>query len=79
MGCSVHTGLSGVPKFLKLVWLQLWDVENFISFQKVQDHRNRSSELKVMAKIRQASTGYPVHTGPSGAPSSEAPTTTFNG
>jgi hypothetical protein len=27
-----------------------------------------------MAKIRQASMGCPVHTGPSGAPSSKAPT-----
>jgi hypothetical protein len=35
--------------------------------KKVQDHQNRSSELKVMAKIRQASTTCPVHTGPSGA------------
>jgi hypothetical protein len=30
----VQIGLSGVPNFLKLVWLQLWDVENFISFPK---------------------------------------------
>jgi hypothetical protein len=34
MGCPVHTGLSGVPNLLKLVWIQLWDVENFISFPK---------------------------------------------
>jgi hypothetical protein len=34
MGCPVHTGLSGVPNLLKLVWLQLLDVENFISFPK---------------------------------------------
>jgi hypothetical protein len=34
MGCPVHIGLSGVPNLLKLVWIQLWDVENFISFPK---------------------------------------------
>jgi hypothetical protein len=34
MRCPVHTGLSGVPNLLKLIWLQLWDVESFISFPK---------------------------------------------
>jgi hypothetical protein len=36
--------------------------------KKVQDQRNRSLELNVMAKIRQASMGCPMHTGLSGAP-----------
>jgi hypothetical protein len=34
MVCPVHTRQSGVPNLLKLVWLQLLDVENFISFPK---------------------------------------------
>ena len=46
MGCPVHTGLSGVPNLLKLVWLQLWDVENFISFPK----STRSSKSEFGAK-----------------------------
>jgi hypothetical protein len=46
MGCPVHTRLSGVPNFLKLVWLQLWDVENFISFPK----STRSSKSEFEAK-----------------------------
>jgi hypothetical protein len=46
MECPVHTGLSGVPHFLKLVWLQLWDVENLISFPK----STRSSKLEFGAK-----------------------------
>jgi hypothetical protein len=46
MGCLVHTRLSGVPNLLKLVWLQLWDVENFISFPK----STRSSKSEFVAK-----------------------------
>jgi hypothetical protein len=46
MGCPVHTRLSGVPNLLKLVWLQLWDVENFISFPK----STRSSKSEFGAK-----------------------------
>jgi hypothetical protein len=46
MRCPVHTGLSGVPNLLKLVWLQLWNVENFISFSK----SIRSSKLEFGAK-----------------------------
>ena len=46
MGCPVHTGLSGVPNLLKLIWLQLWDVENFISFPK----STRSSKSEFGAK-----------------------------
>jgi hypothetical protein len=42
----VHTGLSGVPNLHKLVWLQLWDVENFISFPK----STRSSKSEFRAK-----------------------------
>jgi hypothetical protein len=42
----VHTGLSGVPNLLKLIWLQLWDVENFIRFPK----STRSSKLEFRAK-----------------------------
>jgi hypothetical protein len=60
MGCLVHTGLSGVPNLLKLVWLQLWDAENFISFAKSTRSSKSELELKVMAKIRQARMGYPV-------------------
>jgi hypothetical protein len=52
---SCFIGPSGVPNLLKMIWLQLWYVEGFISFPKVQGHRNRSSELKVMAKMRQVS------------------------
>jgi hypothetical protein len=37
---------------LKLDFHHLKLVENFISFPKVQDHRNQSSELRVMPKIR---------------------------
>jgi hypothetical protein len=67
MGCLVHIGLSGVPNLLKLVWLQLWDIDNFISFPK----STRSSKSEFGAKSygkRQVSTTCPVHTGPSGAP-----------
>ena len=46
MGCPVHTGLSGMPNLLKLIWLQLWDVENFISFPK----STRSSKSEFGAK-----------------------------
>ena len=46
MGCPVHTRLSGVPNLLKLVWLQLWDVDNFISFPK----SSRSSKSEFGAK-----------------------------
>jgi hypothetical protein len=46
MGCPVHTGLYGVPNLLKPVWLQLWDVENFISFPK----STRSSKSQFGAK-----------------------------
>jgi hypothetical protein len=46
MGCPVHTGLSIVPNLLKLVRLQLWDVENFISFPK----STRSSKSRFGAK-----------------------------
>jgi hypothetical protein len=42
----VHTELSGVPNLLKLVWLQLWDVDNFISFPK----STRSSKSEFGAK-----------------------------
>jgi hypothetical protein len=68
MGCPVHTGLSGVPNLLKLVWLQLWDVENFISFPK--SIRSSKSEFgaKSYGQNRQADMGCPVHTGLSGAP-----------
>jgi hypothetical protein len=42
----VHTGLSGVPNLLKLVCLQLWNVDNFISFLK----STRSSKSEFGAK-----------------------------
>jgi hypothetical protein len=46
MRCPVHTRLFSVPNFLKLIWHQLWDVENFISFPK----SIRSSKSKFGAK-----------------------------
>jgi hypothetical protein len=72
MGCLVHTGLSDMPNLLKLVWLQLWDVENFISFPK----STRSSKLEFGAKSY-GQTTTSEH-GLSGAPSSKAPTAIFN-
>jgi hypothetical protein len=42
----VHTRMSGVPDLLKRIWLQLWDVENFISFPK----STRSSKSEYGAK-----------------------------
>jgi hypothetical protein len=42
----VHTGLSGMPNLLKLVWLQVWDVQNFIKFSK----STRSSKSEFGAK-----------------------------
>jgi hypothetical protein len=73
MGCPVHTGLSGVPNLLKLVWLQLWDVENFISFSK--STRSSKSEYGVKSYGQNTTSEHRS----SGAPSSEAPTATFNG
>jgi tRNA nucleotidyltransferase (CCA-adding enzyme) len=83
MGCPVHTGLSGMPNLLKLVWIQLWDVENFISFPK----STRSSKSEFRAKRygqnttsehRLSGAHQTVRCAMSGAPSSEAPTDTFN-
>ena len=72
MGCPVHTGLSGVPNLLKLIWLQLWDVENFISFPKSYG-QNTTSGHGLSGAHRT------VRCAMSGAPSSEAQTATFNG
>jgi hypothetical protein len=67
-GC--FTGMSGVPNLLKMVWLQLWDVDNFISFLK----SIRSSKSEFGAKSYGQNTtskhGCPVHTGLFGAPCS---------
>jgi hypothetical protein len=65
--------MSGGPNLLKLVCLQLWDVENFISFPK----STRSSKSEFGAKSYGQNTTS--EHGLSSAPSSEAPTTTFNG
>jgi hypothetical protein len=84
MGCPVHTGLSGVPNLLKLVWLQLWDVENFISFPK--STRSSKSEFGAKSYGQNTTSGHglsgahrTVRCAMSGAPSSEAQTATFNG
>jgi hypothetical protein len=84
MRCPVHTGLSGVPNLLKLIWLQLWDVENFISFPK----SIRSSKSEFGAKRYGQNTTSEhglsgahrtVRCAMSGAPSSEAPTASTRG
>ena len=62
MGCPVHTGLSGVPNLLKLIWLQLWDVENFISFPK--STRSSKSEFGAKSYGQNTTSGH----GLSGAP-----------
>ena len=84
MGCPVHTGLSGVPNLLKLIWLQLWDVENFISFPK--STRSSKSEFGAKSYGQNTTSGHglsgahrTVRCAMSGAPSSEAQTATFNG
>ena len=56
MGCPVHTGLSGVPNLLKLVWLQLWDVENFIIFPK--NTRSSKSEFGVKSYSHNTTSGH---------------------
>jgi hypothetical protein len=60
MGCPVHIRLSSVPNLLKLVWLQLWDVDNFISFPKSTRSSKSEFEANSYGKIRQASMGCPV-------------------
>jgi hypothetical protein len=84
MGCPVHTGLSGVPNLLKMEWLQLWDVENFISFPK--STRSLKSEFGTKSYRQNTTSEHglsgahrTVRCAMSGAPSSEAPTATFNG
>jgi hypothetical protein len=73
MGCPLHTGLSGMPNLLKLVCLQLWDVDNFISFPK----STRSSKSEFGAKSYGQNTASEHEL--SGAPSSEASIAIFNG
>jgi hypothetical protein len=68
MGCLVHTGLSSIPNLLKLVRIQLRDVENSIRFLKSTRSSKSEFGAKSYGKIRQASMGYPVHTWPFDAP-----------
>jgi hypothetical protein len=84
MGCPMHTGLSGVLNLVKLIWLQLWDVDNFISFPK--STRSSKSEFGAKSYGQNKTSGHglsgahrTVRCAMSGAPSSEAPTATFNG
>jgi hypothetical protein len=65
-----------------MIWLQLWDVEDFIRFPK----STRSSKSEFGAKSYGQNTisnlfyvACPMHTGLSGAPFSEAPMATSNG
>jgi hypothetical protein len=84
MRCPVHTGLSGVPNLLKLMWLQLWDVENFISFPKSTRSSKSEFGAKSYGKNTTSEHGLSgahrtVRCAMSGVPSSEAPTAIFNG
>jgi hypothetical protein len=84
---SYFTEPFGVPNLLKMIWLQIWDIEDFISFTKSR----RSQKSKFGAKsYGQNTTSDPVIHVLSGvhqtvrcsmfdAPSSKAPTATFNG
>jgi hypothetical protein len=82
MGYPVHTGLSDAPNLLKIV--QIWDFENFTSFPKSTRSlksvfgaksygQNTTSEHGLSGAHRS------VWCAMSGAPSLEAPMTTFNG
>jgi hypothetical protein len=62
MRCPVYTGLSGVPNLLKLIWLQLWDIYNFISFPK--STRSSKSEFGAKSYGQNTTSGH----GLSGAP-----------
>ena len=84
MGCPLHTGLSGMPNLLKLVCLQLWDVDNFISFPK--STRSSKSEFGAKSYGENTTSGHglssahrTVRCTMSGAPSSEAPTASTRG
>jgi hypothetical protein len=78
------TGLSGVPNLLKMICLQLWDVEDFIIFSK--STRSSKSELGAKSYGQNTTSKHgmsiahrTVRCAMSSAPSSEAPTATFNG
>jgi hypothetical protein len=73
---SCFTGLYDVPNLLKMIWIQLWDEEDFISFPK----STRSSKSEFEAKsYGQNTTSNHVLRGLSSVPSLEASTATFNG
>jgi hypothetical protein len=66
MGCLVHTGMSGVPNLLKLIWLQLWDVDNFISFPK--STRSSKSEFGAKSYDQNTTSGHGLSSAPPDSP-----------